>query len=57
MIILTGGIAYNPFVVEYVRERAGFIAPLVIKPGQNELKALAAHALRALKHPEVIQKY
>lgn len=57
MIILTGGIAYSSFVVDYVRERTDFIAPLIIKPGQNELKALAEHALRALKNPAVIRTY
>ncbi|HNW36238.1 MAG TPA: butyrate kinase [Candidatus Ozemobacteraceae bacterium] len=57
VIILTGGIAYSSFVVEYVRKRTDFIAPLIIKPGQNELKALAAHALRALSNPAIIKIY
>ncbi len=56
-IILTGGVANNKHVVSWVKERVSFIAPVVVKPGQNELKALAAHAVKALKDPSVIKKY
>ncbi len=56
-IILTGGIAHNPKVVPWIVERVSFIAPVIIKPGQNELKALAAHADRALKDKSIIKEY
>lgn len=56
-IILTGGVAHNPYVVNWVRERVSFIAPVIVKPGQNELKALAAHAVAALANPEIVREY
>ena len=56
-IILTGGLAYNDLVVEWVKARVSFIAPVVLKPGQNEMKALAAHAASALERPEIAKDY
>ncbi len=56
-IILTGGVAHNEFVVNDVSERVGFIAPIKVIPGQNEMKALAIHGVRALANPEIVKKY
>lgn len=56
-IVLTGGVANNKYVVSWIRERVEFIAPVIVKPGQNELKALAAHAVNALANPEIVKKY
>lgn len=56
-IILTGGVAYNKIVVDHVKERVSFIAPIKVRPGQNEMKALAIHAVKALKHSEIIKEY
>jgi len=56
-IILTGGVAYCEYLVNWVKERVSFIAPVILKPGQNELKALANHAVRALNDASIIQKY
>ena len=48
-IILTGGIANNPMVVEYIKKMVSFIAPVVIYPGEDEMHALAMNGLRVLK--------
>lgn len=48
-ILLTGGIAYNPFLVEYVREMVEFIAPLKVYPGEDEMRALAMNGLRVIR--------
>ena len=56
-VILTGGVANNPKVVPWIKERVEFIAPVIVKPGQNELKALAAHACRALADASVVKEY
>lgn len=56
-VILTGGIAHNPKVVPWIVERVKFIAPVIVKPGQNELKALADHACRALADSSIIKEY
>ncbi len=56
-IIVTGGIAYNKAVVEQMEERAGFIAPFTVYPGEDELLALAQGALRAMNGEEETMKY
>ncbi len=56
-IILTGGIAHNPMLVEYVREMVQFIAPLHVYPGEDEMKALAMNGLRVLKGDTNPKKY
>lgn len=47
-IILTGGIAHNPMLVEYVKNMVDFIAPVVVYPGEDEMKALSMNGLMAL---------
>lgn len=49
-IILTGGIAYDKDFVEYVKEMVSFIAPVVLYPGEDEMKALAMNALMVLRN-------
>lgn len=56
-IVLTGGVANNQYVVSWIKERVSFIAPVIVKPGQNEMKALAAHATAALEKPEIVKNY
>lgn len=56
-IILTGGVAYNKYVVDWVTERVSWIAPVKVRPGQNEFLALAKHAYNALKNPEIVKQY
>ena len=56
-IIVTGGIAYNKEVVDKMEERAGFIAPFTVYPGEDELLALAQGALRVMNGEEETMKY
>ena len=56
-IIVTGGIAYNKAVVDKMEERAGFIAPFPVYPGEDELLALAQGALRVLNGEEKAMEY
>jgi butyrate kinase len=56
-IILTGGIAHNPFLVAYVRSMVEFIAPVVVYPGEDEMKALAINGLMALNNDVEIKVY
>ena len=56
-IIVTGGIAYNKEVVDKIKERAGFIAPFTVYPGEDELLALAQGALRVLNGEEKAMQY
>ena len=56
-IIITGGIAYNQYVVEQLEEAAGFIAPVTAYPGEDELLALAQGGLRVLNGEEQAMVY
>ncbi|MBD5500564.1 MAG: butyrate kinase [Lachnospiraceae bacterium] len=56
-IIVTGGIAYNKDVVDQMQERAGFIAPFTVYPGEDELLALTQGALRVMNGEEEAMKY
>lgn len=47
-IILTGGIAYSDYVVEQLRARVGFIAPLFAYPGEREMDSLGTQSYYAL---------
>jgi len=44
-ILLTGGIAYNDLFVEMVTERISWIAPVMIFPGEDEMRALSQNML------------
>lgn len=44
-ILITGGIAYDKKLMAQIRERVGFLAPVFLYPGQDELRALAMNAL------------
>jgi butyrate kinase len=56
-IILTGGIAYSKDIVDGIKERVEFIAPVVVYPGEDELLALAQGGLRVLKGEETAKEY
>ena len=56
-IVLTGGMAYATYLVEAIIERVGFIAPVVVIPGEEELESLAAGALRILRGEESPHEY
>ena len=56
-IIITGGIAYDQYVVEGLKEKAGWIAPITVYPGEDELLALAQGALRVMNGEEPAMTY
>lgn len=56
-IILTGGMAYNKRVVDWINENVSFIAPVEVIPGENEMEALAEGALRVVNGDEVPKVY
>nr|WP_319265867.1 butyrate kinase [uncultured Draconibacterium sp.] len=45
-ILLTGGMAYNKHLENYIRNKTGFISEVFVYPGEDELEALAINALR-----------
>jgi butyrate kinase len=56
-ILLTGGMAYNAPVVEGIRGRVEWIAPVFVYPGEDELQALCEGALRVLRGEEPARRY
>ncbi len=56
-IILTGGVSFNEEVVEEIRKRVEWIAPVIVYPGEKELEALAFAALRVLRGEESPLEY
>ena len=56
-ILLTGGIAYGKYIVEYIKERVEFISQVVVYPGEDELLALAEGGLRVLTGQEAAKEY
>lgn len=56
-IIVTGGIAYNAKVIENLKEKAGWIAPFTVYPGEDELLALVQGGLRVLNGEEKAMEY
>ncbi|MDR0872486.1 MAG: butyrate kinase [Prevotellaceae bacterium] len=48
-VILTGGIAYNQYVVSNLTPKVAFLAPVVVYAGEDELGALAMGGLRVLR--------
>ncbi|WP_315110359.1 butyrate kinase [Clostridium intestinale] len=56
-IILTGGIAYSKDIVRDVTKKAGWIAPIVVYPGEDELLALAQGTIRVLDNEEKAKEY
>ncbi len=51
-VLLTGGMAHSTRLVGMVRESVGWIAPVVVYPGEDEMQALAEGVLRVLRGEE-----
>lgn len=56
-ILLTGGIANNPMVTDYIKTMVKFIAQVIVYPGDDEMKALAQNALRVIKGEVQCKEY
>ncbi|MBI9097255.1 MAG: butyrate kinase [Spirochaetaceae bacterium] len=56
-IVITGGVAYNDFVTDRIRERISFIGPVHLLPGEDELLSMASGVLRVLEGKEEASEY
>jgi butyrate kinase len=56
-IILTGGLCYCALIVEKIKKKVGFLADVYVVPGEEELEALAAGAIRVLTNQEQAKQY
>lgn len=56
-IILTGGITHDKHLVAELTDMIGFLAPIMVFPGELELEALCAGGLRLLRGEETAKDY
>ncbi|RQD69210.1 MAG: butyrate kinase [Tindallia sp. MSAO_Bac2] len=56
-IILTGGLAYDEMLTEWISDRVSFLGDVKVYPGEDEMIALAEGALRILRKEEEARSY
>ncbi|MGI6364823.1 MAG: butyrate kinase [Bacillota bacterium] len=56
-IVITGGLAHYKRLTGWTKEYVRFIAPVLIYPGEDELRALAMGCLRVLRGEEEPREY
>ncbi len=56
-IILTGGVAYSKYLTDYITEMVGFMAPVILKPGEDEMWALNEGVIRVMSGQEQVKIY
>jgi len=56
-VVLTGGMANAAELVDAIRKRVAFIAPVFVYPGENELEALAEYLRAVLTGETPAKKY
>ena len=56
-VVLTGGLANSKMLVDWITERVSFIAPVLVFPGEDEMRALALGVLRVLRGEEQAKEY
>jgi len=56
-VVVTGGMAYESRLVDRIRNNVAFIGPMIVMPGEDELKALAEGVFRVLDGVEMERTY
>ncbi|MGD0227383.1 MAG: butyrate kinase [Terriglobia bacterium] len=56
-LLITGGMAYSARLVGAIQAAVGWIAPVAVYPGEDELQALAEGVLRVLCGEELAREY
>ncbi len=56
-IVLTGGVAYSKYLTDYIEGQVGFIAPVIVKPGEDEMLALNEGVMRVESGEEPAKIY
>jgi butyrate kinase len=57
VILLTGGIAHSKMVTDWIQEYVSFLAPVMIFPGGDEMRALTLGGLLVLDKKEPLKEY
>jgi butyrate kinase len=55
--IISGSLAHSTMLVDWIRERVEWIAPVMVYPGEDEMLALAQGALRVLTGEDQARVY
>lgn len=55
-ILITGGIAHSKRITDYIKGMIGFIAPVILYPGEYEMQSLCLNSLEALRGVEPIKE-
>lgn len=56
-VVLTGGIANSKLLVAEFERRVGKLAPILVIPGEEEMRSLAEGALRVLRGEDAAKEY
>ena len=56
-ILLTGGIAYNQLFIQWLTSRIAWIAPVIVFPGEDEMRALAQNIMMVAKGELIPKMY
>ncbi|MFO8145558.1 MAG: butyrate kinase [Candidatus Syntrophosphaera sp.] len=56
-IFFSGGLVFNEYIIEEIRSRVEFLAPIHLYPGEREMEALSQGGLRVLNGLEQAQEY
>lgn len=56
-ILLTGGMAKCDYIIEQLKRRLNYLAPIHVYPGQDEMKALTENALAVLRGERAARDY
>jgi butyrate kinase len=56
-IALTGSLVYSQRLLDSLKEKISFIAPVYLNPGENEMEALAEAAMRYFNKEEELSIY
>lgn len=56
-ILLTGGMAKCDYIIERLKRRLNYLAPIHVYPGQDEMKALTENALAVLRGERTARDY
>ena len=56
-VVLTGGLARCRYLIDSLKKKVSFLGPVLVFPGEDEMKALALGALRILTGEEKVRDY
>ncbi len=56
-IVITGGLAFEPYITNYIKEKVEFIAKVMIFPGEDEMEALFKGSLLSVNGKAPLHEY